>query len=144
MDPYQLRRLGRTNLHLPAAGLGTATIGDMRGAIPEAQALVGTGFDDVRPAATMTSVKRAIRLALADGKFINVTVGEGNGQTYVGFDGDMDLNIAIRTLVQRGDYVYTWAGGGVVADSNVDAEYQESFDKAGAMLAVLEAQAPPS
>jgi len=59
---------------------------------------------------------------------------------YIGFDGDMDLNIAIRTLVQRGDYVYTWAGGGVVADSNVDAEYQESFDKAAAMLAVLEAQ----
>jgi para-aminobenzoate synthetase component I len=57
---------------------------------------------------------------------------------YVGFDGDMDLNIAIRTLVQRGEHVYTWAGGGVVADSNVDAEYQESFDKAAAMLAVLE------
>jgi para-aminobenzoate synthetase component 1 len=60
---------------------------------------------------------------------------------YVGFDGNMDLNIAIRTLLQRGDYVYTWAGGGVVADSNVDAEYQESFDKAAAMLAVLESQA---
>jgi para-aminobenzoate synthetase component 1 len=59
---------------------------------------------------------------------------------YIGFDGNMDLNIAIRTLVQRGDYVYTWAGGGVVADSNVDAEYQESFDKAAAMLAVLETQ----
>ncbi len=57
---------------------------------------------------------------------------------YLGYDGDMELNIAIRTLVQRGEYVYTWAGGGVVADSNVDAEYQESFDKAAAMLAVLE------
>lgn len=56
---------------------------------------------------------------------------------YVGFDGDMDTNIAIRTLVQRGDRVYTWAGGGIVADSNVDAEYQESFDKAAAMLSVL-------
>ena len=60
---------------------------------------------------------------------------------YIGFDGDMDLNIAIRTLVQHGDSVYTWAGGGVVADSNVDAEYQESFDKAAAMLAVLETRA---
>lgn len=56
---------------------------------------------------------------------------------YLGFDGDMDLNIAIRTLVQQGDYVYTWAGGGVVADSEVEAEYQESLDKAAAMLAVL-------
>lgn len=56
---------------------------------------------------------------------------------YVGFDGNMDSNIAIRTLVQQGRRVYTWAGGGVVADSQVDAEYQESLDKAAAMLAVM-------
>ncbi|HSC14726.1 MAG TPA: aminodeoxychorismate synthase component I, partial [Gammaproteobacteria bacterium] len=60
---------------------------------------------------------------------------------YVGFDGNMDTNIAIRTLVQQGSRVYTWAGGGVVADSNVDAEYQESLDKAAAMLAVMSAAA---
>jgi para-aminobenzoate synthetase component 1 len=60
---------------------------------------------------------------------------------YIGFDGNMDLNIAIRTLVQRGDRVYTWAGGGVVADSKVDAEYQESLDKAAAMLAVMDTAA---
>ena len=60
---------------------------------------------------------------------------------YIGFDGNMDLNIAIRTLVQQGGRVYTWAGGGVVADSNVDAEYQESLDKAAAMLAVMDSAA---
>jgi para-aminobenzoate synthetase component 1 len=60
---------------------------------------------------------------------------------YVGFDGNMDTNIAIRTLVQQARRVYTWAGGGVVADSNVDAEYQESLDKAAAMLAVMNAAA---
>lgn len=56
---------------------------------------------------------------------------------YIGFDGNMDSNIAIRTLVQQAARVYTWAGGGVVADSEVDAEYQESLDKAAAMLAVM-------
>jgi para-aminobenzoate synthetase component 1 len=56
---------------------------------------------------------------------------------YVGFDGNMDMNIAIRTLVQRGEHIYAWAGGGIVADSNVDAEYQESFDKAAALLEIL-------
>jgi para-aminobenzoate synthetase component 1 len=56
---------------------------------------------------------------------------------YVGFDGNMDLNIAIRTLVQHGEHVYAWAGGGVVADSDEQAEYQESLDKAAALLAVL-------
>ncbi|HZF29930.1 MAG TPA: aminodeoxychorismate synthase component I [Gammaproteobacteria bacterium] len=60
---------------------------------------------------------------------------------YVGYDGNMDTNIAIRTLVQHGEHVYTWAGGGVVADSEVDAEYQESLDKAAALLAVLDERA---
>jgi para-aminobenzoate synthetase component 1 len=57
---------------------------------------------------------------------------------YVGYDGAMDLNIAIRTLLQHEGRIYAWAGGGVVADSEVDAEYQESLDKAAALLAVLD------
>ncbi|MGW8370284.1 MAG: aminodeoxychorismate synthase component I [Gammaproteobacteria bacterium] len=56
---------------------------------------------------------------------------------YLGFDGRMDLNIAIRTLLRCGNSIYAWAGGGIVADSNVDAEYQESLDKASGLLAVL-------
>ena len=59
---------------------------------------------------------------------------------YVGFDGDLDLNIAIRTLVRRGERLFAWAGGGVVADSRVEAEYQEGLDKASALLAVLGAR----
>jgi para-aminobenzoate synthetase component 1 len=56
---------------------------------------------------------------------------------YVGFDGDMDLNIAIRTLVHSRDRIYAWAGGGIVADSNVESEYQETVDKAAKLLAVI-------
>jgi para-aminobenzoate synthetase component 1 len=56
---------------------------------------------------------------------------------YLGFNGRMDLNIAIRTLLRAGDSIYAWAGGGIVADSKVDAEYQESLDKASGLLAVL-------
>jgi para-aminobenzoate synthetase component 1 len=56
---------------------------------------------------------------------------------YVGFDGRMDTNIAIRTLVRKGDQLYAWAGGGIVADSDVDSEYQESLDKASGLLAVF-------
>jgi para-aminobenzoate synthetase component 1 len=56
---------------------------------------------------------------------------------YVGFDGNMDSNIAIRTLVRKGHSIYAWAGGGVVADSSLASEYQESFDKAAAMLSIL-------
>jgi para-aminobenzoate synthetase component I len=53
---------------------------------------------------------------------------------YIGFDGDMDSNICIRTLVQYENKFYFHAGGGIVWDSKVDAEYKECFDKAAAML----------
>jgi len=56
---------------------------------------------------------------------------------YIGFDGNMDTNIAIRTLVYSENKMRFWAGGGIVNDSDVDEEYQESFDKAAAMLALL-------
>lgn len=57
---------------------------------------------------------------------------------YIGFDGAMDTNIAIRTLVRCQDRLHAWAGGGIVADSDVDAEYQESLDKASGLLAVFD------
>ena len=56
---------------------------------------------------------------------------------YIGFDGAMDTNIAIRTLLRTGDSIHAWAGGGIVADSNADSEYQECLDKASGLLAVL-------
>ena len=56
---------------------------------------------------------------------------------YIGFDGGMDTNIAIRTLTVSHGSVRFWAGGGIVADSEVAAEYQESFDKASALLRLL-------
>lgn len=57
---------------------------------------------------------------------------------YIGFDGNMDTNIAIRTLVYSHNQICCWAGGGIVADSNLTAEYQETFDKASAMLKLLQ------
>lgn len=56
---------------------------------------------------------------------------------YLGWDGDMDTNIAIRTLTRTGRQVRFWAGGGLVADSRADDEYQECLDKARAIREVL-------
>jgi para-aminobenzoate synthetase component 1 len=56
---------------------------------------------------------------------------------YLSSNGRMDLNVAIRCLLRVGGSIYAWAGGGIVADSRVDAEYQESLDKASGLLAVL-------
>jgi para-aminobenzoate synthetase component 1 len=53
---------------------------------------------------------------------------------YVGFNGDMDTSIAIRTLVTQKERAWFWAGGGVVADSTAAVEYDECFHKAGFLL----------
>ncbi len=50
--------------------------------------------------------------------------------SYVGFNGNMDSSIMIRTLVYERDKVSFSVGGGITADSDADAEYQETFDKA--------------
>ncbi len=56
---------------------------------------------------------------------------------YIGFTGDMDLNIVIRTLVSSGDTLHFGVGGGIVADSRVEAEYQECLDKAAPFMRLL-------
>jgi len=57
---------------------------------------------------------------------------------YVGFDGNMDSNITIRTLVFANNEIRFWAGGGIIADSRTDEEYQETLDKTAAMLKLLQ------
>ncbi|MBF8267402.1 MAG: pabB [Dehalococcoidia bacterium] len=48
---------------------------------------------------------------------------------YISFGGDMGASIVIRTLVLTGGQVYLQLGGGIVADSDPEAEYQETLDK---------------
>ena len=57
---------------------------------------------------------------------------------YIGFDGNMDTNIVIRTLIHSENVMRFWAGGGIVYDSVMEEEYQESLDKAAALLDLLE------
>ncbi len=53
---------------------------------------------------------------------------------YIGFDGNMDTSIAIRTIVHVDETIYFWAGGGIVADSVLESEYQECFEKGSAIM----------
>ncbi len=57
---------------------------------------------------------------------------------YVSADGRMDSNIAIRSLLCRDNTVHCWGGGGIVADSHWQSEYQETWDKVGKFLTLLE------
>ena len=57
---------------------------------------------------------------------------------YFGANGDMDTSIALRTAVIKDNVLYVQAGGGVVADSDPEAEYQESCKKAQALIRAAE------
>ena len=56
---------------------------------------------------------------------------------YLGFDGSMDMNIAIRTMVAKDGRAHVFVGGGIVADSDPGAEYAETMDKAKALFHAL-------
>jgi anthranilate synthase component 1 len=57
---------------------------------------------------------------------------------YFSFNGNVDTCIVIRTIVMKGKKVYINAGAGIVADSDPETEYQETLNKAGAMLKAVE------
>jgi len=57
---------------------------------------------------------------------------------YFGFDGNHDSCIALRTAVVKGDKVYVQAGAGVVADSDPEYEYEETVNKATALMRAIE------
>lgn len=61
----------------------------------------------------------------------------GGAVGYFSYDGSMDTCITIRSLVVQGDRVYLQAGGGLVADSNPTAEYEESINKAKAVAVAI-------
>jgi len=56
---------------------------------------------------------------------------------YIGFNGESQLNIPIRTLVRENETLHYHVGAGIVSDSDPAAEYQETLDKAkGIRLAI--------
>ena len=57
---------------------------------------------------------------------------------YFGYNGNLDTCIVIRTIVMKGKKVYVTAGAGIVADSDPALEYQETLNKARAMLKAVE------
>jgi anthranilate synthase component I len=60
------------------------------------------------------------------------------GVLYLDFAGNLDSCIALRTMVMKNGVAYVQAGGGIVADSTPEGEYQESVNKSKALLTALE------
>jgi len=62
----------------------------------------------------------------------------GGAVGYISYTGNVDLAIAIRTLVTKNDIIHVQAGAGIVADSRPEAEHQECVNKARAVLSAVE------
>ncbi|XEI34748.1 aminodeoxychorismate synthase component I [Aeromonas veronii] len=58
---------------------------------------------------------------------------------YLSQHGRMDTSICIRTLIAEAGRLHCWAGGGIIADSDADSEYQETYDKIARILPPLSA-----
>jgi len=57
---------------------------------------------------------------------------------YISFSGNLDTCITIRTILIQGARAYVQAGAGIVADSQPKREYQETMNKAKALLQAIE------
>ncbi len=62
---------------------------------------------------------------------------------YFSFNGNIDLNIVIRTFLIKENRVYFQAGGAVVYDSDAEAEYQETLTKVRALIDALGMRSGP-
>lgn len=90
------------------------------------------------PAGTLSGAPKFRACQIIDALEPNSRGIYGGAIGYVDFAGNLDMCIAIRTIVRKDDTVYMGAGGGIVADSVPETEYHETFHKAGALLAALE------
>ena len=90
------------------------------------------------PAGTVTGAPKVRAMQIID-ELEPVKRGVDSGAVgYLGFNGDMDVAIAIRTAVLKAGHLHAQAAAGVVADSVPASEYEETMNKAKAMLKAVE------
>ena len=89
------------------------------------------------PAGTVTGAPKVRAMEIIDELEPSPRGVYAGAAGYIDFDGNMDTAIAIRTAVVKGQTVYFQVGAGIVADSDPDFEYEETINKARAMLRAL-------
>ncbi len=100
-----------------------------------------TAFDLVRaafPAGTVSGAPKVRALEIISDLEPDARGAYAGTVGYFGFDGNMDTCLAIRTMVGRGSMFTVQAGAGIVADSDPTTEFQETVNKAFAMLKAIE------
>jgi len=98
-------------------------------------------FDALRacfPAGTVSGAPKIRAMELIAGLEPDKRGPYAGAVGYFSFSGNLDTAITIRTIVMTEDTAYVQAGGGIVADSVPEREYQESLNKAQALLKAIE------
>jgi anthranilate synthase component 1 len=100
-----------------------------------------TAMDALRavlPAGTLSGAPKVRAMQIIDELEPHKRGSYGGAIGYLGFNGDLDTAIHIRTVVVKDGTVHVQAGGGTVADAKPDYEYRESISKAKAVFAAVE------
>jgi len=100
-----------------------------------------TALDALRavlPAGTLSGAPKVRAMQIIDEIEPHKRGSYGGAIGYVGFTGDLDTAIHIRTVVVKDGTVHVQAGGGTVADAKPDYEYEESVNKARAVFQAVE------
>ncbi len=98
-------------------------------------------FDTLRaclPAGTLSGAPKVRAMQIIDEVEPQRRGPYGGAVGYIDFSGNMDTCIAIRTIVMLGDKAYVQAGGGIVADSVPDTEFEETLNKARGLLRAIQ------
>jgi anthranilate synthase component 1 len=112
-------------------------VSDVQGKLAEGM----TAFDALRtalPVGTVSGAPKIRAMEIIDECEPTRRGPYAGGVGYVDFSGNMDTCIALRTMVVCGGKVYLQAGAGIVADSVPQTEYQETLNKARALLRAIE------
>ena len=99
-----------------------------------------SSFDVIRscfPAGSITGCPKLRAMEMIEG-IEPVKRGFAYGSLgYVAFNGDFDLNVAIRTIIMKERKLFFHLGGGIVADSDPKQEYEETLQKGKSMFEIL-------
>jgi anthranilate synthase component 1 len=93
------------------------------------------------PAGTLSGAPKVRAMEIIDEMESTKRGPYGGAVGYLGFDGDLDACITIRTIVCRDGRVHVQAGAGIVADSVPASEYEETQNKAAALFRAIEVAA---
>ena len=128
VDEYMVVETYSHVLHIVSQVSGT-----LRGGLGAMDALRA-----VLPAGTLSGAPKVRAMQIIDELEPHKRCSYGGAVGYLGFTGDLDTAIHIRTAVVKDGWVHVQAGGGTVADARPDYEYRESVNKARAMFGAVE------